>query len=338
MTIFASHGGELRPDRRRSLLWAAIGLSIAAGQALGQGYTTGFESPTFNASPEGVSISGQDSWFTPDVAGSIDGRVFQYLGNSFGIPVHIQGGDQFLASRSEGGSSVARSQREGIEFPAVAVITYDVLAAYSGAVPAAQNLGSFSLQPEPNSAMPMTRSFIQLSTWVDVNNPTSWNAGYLMYSADGVQGGQPGLFAGPEWQNLSLNTWYRLSTTVDFELNRITEVSITDLATGETTTAAPVDWFLGGGASSTLPNPSGVRFFVGGGLGNTMALDNLSITEPRPACPCNWNGDDAVNSQDFFDFLDGFFASDADFNGDDVTNSQDFFDFLECFFAPPMGC
>ena len=46
---------------------------------------------------------------------------------------------------------------------------------------------------------------------------------------------------------------------------------------------------------------------------------------------------DVVNSQDFFDFLAAFFATDpaADFNDDDVVNSQDFFDFLNAFF---QGC
>jgi hypothetical protein len=60
--------------------------------------------------------------------------------------------------------------------------------------------------------------------------------------------------------------------------------------------------------------------------------------EPGPTCPCDWNAEDAVNSQDFFDFLNDFFAGDADFNSDDTTTSQDFFDFLTCFFEPPKGC
>jgi len=58
----------------------------------------------------------------------------------------------------------------------------------------------------------------------------------------------------------------------------------------------------------------------------------------RPACPCDWNTSGAVNSQDFFDFLAGFFQDNADFNDDMQTNSQDFFDFLACFFNPPAGC
>ncbi|MGE3108212.1 MAG: hypothetical protein AB7G11_07555 [Phycisphaerales bacterium] len=58
-------------------------------------------------------------------------------------------------------------------------------------------------------------------------------------------------------------------------------------------------------------------------------------------CPCNFNSDQYLNSQDFFDFLTCFFGSScplghtADFNLDCVVNSQDFFDFLTCFFS---GC
>jgi hypothetical protein len=54
-----------------------------------------------------------------------------------------------------------------------------------------------------------------------------------------------------------------------------------------------------------------------------------------PRCRCDWNQCDGLNSQDFFDFLSAFFASNADFNSNGTTDSQDFFDFLGCFFG---GC
>lgn len=56
---------------------------------------------------------------------------------------------------------------------------------------------------------------------------------------------------------------------------------------------------------------------------------------PSSNCPCDWNADAILNSQDFFDFLSAFFNGKADFNNDGLSNSQDFFDFLGCFFA---GC
>jgi hypothetical protein len=54
-------------------------------------------------------------------------------------------------------------------------------------------------------------------------------------------------------------------------------------------------------------------------------------------CAADFNADGTVNSQDFFDYLNNFFANDpaADFNADGTVNSQDFFDFLNAFFD---GC
>ncbi len=68
------------------------------------------------------------------------------------------------------------------------------------------------------------------------------------------------------------------------------------------------------------------------------ALSDIGVLTVSIACPCEWNGDGVLNSQDFFDFLASFFKNNADFNKDGVTNSQDFFDFLVCFFERPPGC
>jgi hypothetical protein len=114
-------------------------------------------------------------------------------------------------------------------------------------------------------------------------------------------------------------------------------------------------------ASGLIPGDS-VYFFVGAGTpagggifdgfpcgrpGGNDYVANFDVgLEPCAgnACPCNFNHDAALNSQDFFDFLSCFFGGacpageDADYNNDTVVNSQDFFDFLVCFFAPPKAC
>jgi hypothetical protein len=63
-------------------------------------------------------------------------------------------------------------------------------------------------------------------------------------------------------------------------------------------------------------------------LGNTSRFVAI-------ACRADFNGDGFVNSQDFFDFVNAFFALDpsANYNGDAFINSQDYFDFLTAFFG-----
>lgn len=60
-----------------------------------------------------------------------------------------------------------------------------------------------------------------------------------------------------------------------------------------------------------------------------------AVVTVESACACDWNSDGSLSSQDFFDFIGGFFAGNGDFNEDGTTTSQDFFDFIACFFG---GC
>jgi uncharacterized membrane protein len=82
------------------------------------------------------------------------------------------------------------------------------------------------------------------------------------------------------------------------------------------------------------------RTIAGNGI-NPDGFREGWIASLGPPCRADFNNDDTLNSQDFFDFLLCFFDPlacpplAADFNADGVVTSDDFFDFLAAFFA---GC
>ncbi|MBC7772836.1 MAG: hypothetical protein H7210_10105 [Pyrinomonadaceae bacterium] len=65
----------------------------------------------------------------------------------------------------------------------------------------------------------------------------------------------------------------------------------------------------------------------------------IDFVEATPVfCRCDWNQDDHVNSQDFFDFMADFFNGGGDFIPDMFHNTSDVFEFLMCFFNPEPYC
>ncbi|MCE7973311.1 MAG: hypothetical protein DYG92_03150 [Leptolyngbya sp. PLA1] len=304
----------------------SVVLAVCCAPALGQ-FVSGFEAPTYNGSPAGTPISGQDGWYLPAVAGSVDGLVFTYEANALGI-TPLPGGDaQFEAGVSGGGTAFARAQRD-IDFSVGGdwTVTFDLAVTFGGPLPSAPNLGSFSLQPSTTSTFWQT-----LYNWVDVNTCTEWNLAFMPFDSFGVQAAQPGLLPDPAFGNLAPNHWYRLSVSWSFTSNQITSISITDLVSGATTTVTPVDWYLSGGASPVNPLPTSIRHFVGGGAGNTVAVDNFSISGGGGPNPCDPDfNQDGNSDQDDVQYLTNVVAGgenptgrDPDFNQDGNVDQDD---------------
>jgi hypothetical protein len=320
-----------------------VGLSLAIAPFGFADFTTDFEPPTYNASPTGIALANQDGWYVPAVAGSIGFNAHTYAGNVYALPANPDGDAQFAAGRSEGGAAnaFARAQRD-FDFSTSQTwcFTWDFACKFDGTPPATDNLASFSLQPGAVSP-PTNRIFIALNNFMgDHANPTVWGAGYIVHSAAGVQVTQPGLFAGPEWQNLPFNTWFRQTTEVNMTQNRIVSVSITNLTTGATATAAPIDWYLGGGAAPALPLATSVRFFAGGTTpGNIAAFDNFSISASCGSNPCPADLDNSgdVGLQDLAILLSNFGRTDnppagaGNLDGDGDVDLQDLATLLAAF-------
>jgi hypothetical protein len=227
----------------------------------------------------------QDAFVMMDPYADCDGNtvldVFDFLcfqdafvtGCAGAIPSNPTGGDQFVVGVGPAGGIFARAQRDIMWGSGVWDISFDFLAGTTATV-AQNNLGSFSIQPFPGSA-----SFIQLFEYM-TGSTTEFRASLIGFTAAGVQFGLPYPVPGPEWENLSLNKWYRLNIVVDFDSNTVIESTITDIESGSSTTAAVTDVYLEGGSAGGTAVPTGFRFFGGTSVaGNYTAWDNVSISQ-----------------------------------------------------------
>jgi hypothetical protein len=238
--------------------------------------TEGFELPGTVASPAGTPLAAP--WYNP-VGSGLSHNAYTYNNNSLGFVANPVGGSQFIAGVSGGGSLFPRAQ-VNIDFSAGTwTLAYDMAAQWSGMGSSAFNLSSFSLQHDTVPAGQF-KQFIALNNFVDLANPTAgWKAEFNVFDAAGaaVNNASPGA----AWSGLQVNHWYRQQVTVDLASNRILSIALLDLHTLSLSSVTPADWYMTGGASSTLALPNGVRFFVGGAQGNTMGWDNLYVV-PSP--------------------------------------------------------
>jgi hypothetical protein len=263
-----------KPKWRVVLAVLALG-SLMANPAAAQ-FATGFEAAEgYVGSATGTPVTGQNGWYTI----SNDQFVFTYAGNALGFPQNPTGGDQFMGSMATANGDFARAI-QNIDFSqgGVWTVAYDICAATSnGRLP--NNLSSFSLNDYNAS-----RSFIALNVWQrEPGAIGKWRMAWEIFDSAGLG---PFVFKPPPvaFKHLQQNHWYRQSTVVNFDQNKIVQVSITDLATMVTTTYTPTGtgWYLRGGASGGgFPLPTGARFFTGGRGGNTpgnvMGWDNVSV-------------------------------------------------------------
>lgn len=247
-----------------------VSLLALVGSVAAQGYTTDFE--TFLASSAGTPMAGQDSFYVPAVAGTIDGAIYTYP-NALGISPNPLGGANFWAGVSQGGTAFARSQRP-VTLPTGKIfIGFDVACNFVGTTTPTQNIGSISFQPSTTN--PAVNILARWPTGVTFP-PTTWNADFVLGPSPtaGTQGPLPD----PAFQGLALGIWHHWTVTVDLVAGVYTEFSITNGATSVTTVyTPPVPLALPGqGLPSTATD---FRFFCGGATaGNVFALDNFTIT------------------------------------------------------------
>jgi hypothetical protein len=339
---------------------AALALVVASGAAHGQAYSSNFEAPLYTGSAAGTVVSGQDGWYLAPVAGSVDGLVFTYAGNAFGVANNPNGGAQFEGGMATTGP--ARAQHAVAFTEGVWEASWDCTGLWSGTPPAVDNIGSWSMQPSPTA-----RYFQQLMNWGSqvytpspnvpgpVTNYTATpdhfhiNIGYFTAASPTAI-----LFSSPDpaWIDIPVGHWMHIRVRWDFTTAQITETAIRDITAGTpevVTDVTSFGWYLQGGPNSTFPLPTDVRLFAGGfvaGVGNDVsAWDNMVVAPVGAPAVCYPNCDHStqvpfLNVLDFNCFLNAFSsgASYANCDGSTIVpvlNVLDFNCFLNSF---SQGC
>jgi len=296
---------ERKVGKMRRILLGSIFAIISAFVVAASASAVVYDFESFSASTTGVALDGQGGFYIPT---SDTGHyyVYTYDGNqpfydrnpssTYSVPTNPYGNSNFVAGPGIGNyfflpDSYNRAQKDTSFLDNTTwTIGYDFLAGF--APPDDVNypyptdyVGSFSLLNQSAGV----NSFINLMSWTynpsnPDNPPIGFNSTYLAYDADGNFFYAPGVGPGSEWNDLSLDHWYRAWTTFDLSTNMITEVGLMDLSTLVGTSYNPTDWYLEGVQAGGIA-PDAFRLFTGGsGDGNLLAFDNISVAPvPEPA-------------------------------------------------------
>jgi hypothetical protein len=236
-------------------------------------YESTFEPPNYSGSAAGISVVGQDAWYTPSGSGvTRDGRIYTHGDDALSIPPHPGGASQFIGGvgvSSPPGSGTRAQHDIAISADAIWTFGYDL-----ALKPGTLILGSFSTAPTTSRAFAATA----------IDMPGSfWSAAYFVFHADGTRFDDD-QSPGGAFDQLLYDRWYRQTSRWNASTNQIEDVSITDLTTMVTIAAdvRPFGWYAAGGANTSLPPPSAIRLFVGNSASNVIGWDNISVV-PEPA-------------------------------------------------------
>lgn len=278
------------------LLAVALPCSIAAAQCVSP---FDFEAPGYVGSAAGTITTGQSAGCPPGeqwtLPAGINHSIYTYAGNALAFPTLASGGLQFDGAIGP----LARAQHSVNLTGGTGVwkVEFDFTGKWTGtvALPAVDNLGSFSLQPSTTA-----RFFQTLMNWgaqpatsyegpnsPPPNNTLAGTHYHLHFGHTTAAAPTLTVFSvpGPAFLNLDSTHWYRVGVIWDFNAAQILRVSLTDLTAGTPTITADVyslRWYLLGGPHSTNPLPTDFRLFTGSD-GNATGWDNIVFTQESTA-------------------------------------------------------
>ncbi|MFX0167665.1 MAG: hypothetical protein ACFE9V_20275 [Candidatus Hodarchaeota archaeon] len=255
----------------------------------------------------GIILTGQDGFFKegPD-SERLDFKVYTYTGNSLGFNQNPTGGNNFIAGIQSGSNTWAVVKHDVNFDGGLWEIEFDFAMNFNGILTGFglddYHAGGFWLRPY-ESIFDVTMG------WGPENEHGYYEPEHIhvLYEAYDESGSifigkpsdwifnMPGETPGPEWENLPKNRWYKISTKVDFDTNKICSLLIKDIETGDMTMINPSNWYLRGGAAGGLSLPSYFMLAAGiiwpspsnpfpEGVGSMMAFDNIKLIR-RPENP-----------------------------------------------------